>query len=436
VLISGDREELASAALAKVDALHTGLTQIVLEGGNLDGIAAEVARVLDLGVAFTSTDGRERASALPEDLRSALDAHDLVDPTGRLRVERMDAGVAVEAGEARSLRVAAGGADLARLVCLRPGEPLSSDDVHALERAAAVAALLITREEAVTAVENKYQGDFLRDLLMRRGSGLANDQAYVAEHAATFGWDLARPVVVVSAEIDPVVGEEHAGSVQRRHWQERFSAAWRQVSNGLGAGIPCVDFSSEVVTLLPLGEAGDGAGEEPRAEPVAGHGVVRRAVTAVAGDKGGGRRSFSVGVSRVARTLDDLPGAYAQARRAIEVGRRVHGWGSTTFFDQLGLHRLIALIPDEESGELRSFVRDVLGPLADHTTEAVDLRETLQVLLDTNFNVAEAARLQFFHYNTMRYRVSKLERLLGPLSADPHLRLDIAVALRVLEIAG
>ena len=430
MLISGDREELASAALAKVDALHTGLTQIVLEGGNLDGIAAEVARVLEVGVAFTSTDGRERASALPEDLRSALDSHDLVDPTGRLRVERMDGGVAVQAGEVRSLRVAAGGADLARLVCLRPGAPLTSDDVHALERAAAVAALLITREEAVTAVENKYQGDFLRDLLLRRATGLANDQAYVAEHAATFGWDLARPVVVVAAELDPVAGEDHAGSTQRRQWQERFSAAWRQVTGALGPGIPSVDFSSEVVTLLPLAEAADG--QDGR--QVTGHDVVRRAVTAVAGDRGGGRRAFSVGVSRVARTLDELPGAYAQARRAVEVGRRVHGGGSTTFFDQLGLHRLIALIPEE--GELRSFVRDVLGPLAEQTTEAADLRETLQVLLDTNFNVAEAARLQFFHYNTMRYRVSKLERLLGPLSTDPHLRLDVAVALRVLEIAG
>ena len=43
-------EDRAAIALARVDALHTGLTQIVLEGGNLDGIAAEVARVLELGV--------------------------------------------------------------------------------------------------------------------------------------------------------------------------------------------------------------------------------------------------------------------------------------------------------------------------------------------------------------------------------------------------
>ena len=418
VLISGDREELASAALARVDALHTGLTQIVLEGGNLDGIAAEVARVLDVGVAVTSTDGRVRAAALTDAHRADLTDHDLVDPTGRIRVERIDGGVA------HVSRVAAGGTDLARLVCVRTAGPWTADDVHALERAAAVAALLITREEAVTAVEKKYQGDFLRDLLLRRTA----DPAYVAEHAETFGWDLNRPMVVVVAELDP--SEDLVSSARRREWQERFSAAWRQVASTVAPDIATVDFSSEVVTLLPLIE-GD-------LEPVAGHGVVRRAVTAVAGDKGGGRRSFSVGVGRVASSVAELPTAYAQARRAVEVGRRIRGCGSTTFFDQLGVHRLIALIPDtpQGAGELVAFVDDVLGPLAEQTTDAADLRETLQVLLDTNFNVAEAARLQFFHYNTMRYRVSKLERLLGPLSTDPHLRLDVAVALRVLEIAS
>jgi PucR family transcriptional regulator, purine catabolism regulatory protein len=213
-------------------------------------------------------------------------------------------------------------------------------------------------------------------------------------------------------------------SQQLQIWQGRFSAAWTQVSQDLDRSIPSADFSSEVVTLLPVLEWDEA--------PVAGRAVVRRAVTAVTGDRGGGRRPFSVGVSRVASSLAELPEAYAQARRAVEVGRRIHGSGSTTFFDDLGIHRLIALIRD--TGELRRYVHDVLGPLADSTAEAVDLRETLQVLLDTNFNVAEAARLQFFHYNTMRYRVSKLERLLGPLSTDPHLRLDAAVALRVLEI--
>ncbi len=418
-------DEEASLALARIDALHTALTHLVLEGGDLDQIAAEAADVLGIEVVFTSTDGRERASAISQEGREALAVSRLVDATGRVRVERVkDDGLLLEVGEVRSLRVAAGGTDLARLVCLRLDRPITEVDVHALERVAIVAALLITRQSAVSAVENKYQGDFMRDLLVR-GVG---EESYVEEHVSAFGWTLGHPVVVVVAEIDPQPREEKPASrEQRRTWQERFSAAWRQVSQALDPGIPSVDFSSEVVTLLPVTV-------ERVTETWPGHDVVRRVVTGVAGDKGGGRRSFTVGVSRVAPDVAALPEAYAQARRAVEIGRRVRGTGSTTFFDELGLHRLIALIPDAE--ELRAFTRDVLGPLTEQTTDAANLRETLQVLLDTNFNVAEAARLQFFHYNTMRYRVSKLERLLGPLSSDPHLRLDVAVALRVLEIAG
>jgi PucR family transcriptional regulator, purine catabolism regulatory protein len=411
----------AIGGLARIDALHTGLTQIVLEGGDLVGIADEVSRALDAGVVVTSTDGRQRAAALSDAQRSLLEAHDLVEPTGRIRVERVVGRAAPTGnGEVLGLRVAAGGTDLARLVCVRVDAPITSDDVQALERAAAVAALLITQHEAITAVENKYQGDFLRDILLRRAVG----EDYVTEHADTFGWDLRLPLVVVAAEIDPPTPDEPTPDREtRRHWQERFAAAWRQVCAGIGEGIPTVDFSSEVVTLLPVA---------PDDESVPGQHLVARAVKAVAGDKGGGRRSFSVGVSRLAHALDDLPEAYAQARRAAEVGRRMGGGGATTFFDQLGLHRLIALVPDTD--ELRAFTRDALGSLADQTPEAADLRETLQVLLDTNFNVAEAARAQFFHYNTMRYRVSKLEKMLGPVASDPHLRLDVAVALRILEI--
>ncbi len=416
----------SAEALARIDALHSALTQIVLEGGNLSQIAAEAARLLDVGVLVTSTDGRERAAALDDSARVALDDEQLFEPTGRFRVERVGGGVlSVGTGELRMVRVAAGGTDLARFLCLRRTGTIPLEDVHALERAAAVAALLITHEEAMTAVENKYRGDFLRDVFL----GRAGDAAYVAEHAETFGWDLGRPTVVVAAEIDPQTGEEEPASSQvRRRWQERFAYAWQRVTNAQDKAMPSVDFSSEVVTLPGVPE-----GAEPTADAMAIAGnVVDSLVSGVAGDKGGGRRPFSVGVSRVARTIDELPQAYAQARRAVEVGRRIHGGGSTTWFDQLGIHRLIAMVPDER--ELATFARDVLGELAVDSHEARDLRETLQVLLDTNFNVAEAARLQFFHYNTMRYRVSKLERILGPLGHDPHLRLDVAVALKVLEI--
>ena len=163
--------------------------------------------------------------------------------------------------------------------------------------------------------------------------------------------------------------------------------------------------------------------------------TVAELVAAVSGDGGGGRRSFSCGVSRVVHGVDQLPEAYEQARKAAHVGRQLSGRGAIAHFDRLGVFRLLSLVPD--SGELRAFMTETLGDLADREDpDAVDLRRTLEVLLETNLNVAEAARTLHFHYNTLRYRIGKLERTLGPFTQDPMLRLNLALALQVLRMRG
>jgi purine catabolism regulator len=152
----------------------------------------------------------------------------------------------------------------------------------------------------------------------------------------------------------------------------------------------------------------------------------------VAGDRGGGRLSFSLGLSRLAGQAAELPRAYEQARTAVRIGRRLQGPGARVTFDRLGAYRLLALIPD--SDELCGYVNDVLGPLSDDSAESVDLRRTLEVLIDANGNVAEAARRLHFHYNTLRYRIEKLERMVGPFTTHAALRLDLSLALRVRQM--
>jgi PucR family transcriptional regulator, purine catabolism regulatory protein len=139
-------------------------------------------------------------------------------------------------------------------------------------------------------------------------------------------------------------------------------------------------------------------------------------------------------VSRVIDSVEQLATAYDQARKAVVVGRRTRGPSSVAHFDTLGVHRLLSLVSD--SAELRSFAAEILGRLVQETPEADDLRRTLQTLLDTNCNVAETARLLHFHYNTLRYRIGKLESIVGPFTTDPNLRLDVALALRVVQMRG
>jgi purine catabolism regulator len=421
-----------SQVLAHADALHRAISAIVLAGGGLPQIADEVSRLLDCVVLITTPDGRILADEGDHEHRTAIGAADLFDPSGRFLVERLRIGHQPvgrpgstgtgEPGALAMTAIVAGGVDHGRIVAYRRDQGLPPGTVQSLERVAIVAALTITKELAVWAVESKFRGDYLRDVL----TGLVPVDEVVVQHCRSLGWDIDRELVVVVAELDPVLPSPAsqaaaAGSVVRRSQHERFASAWHQVVRARDKAAPVVSFSQEVVALLSVHGA----------DPVS---IVDAVVAAVSGDRGGGRQSFCAGVSRVVTGPGQIAAGYAQARKAVSVGRRVHGHGTVSHFDGLGVHRLLSLVPDTD--ELKTFAGEVLAELAADNADAADLRATLQTLLDTNLNVAETARLLHFHYNTLRYRIGKLERIIGPFTSDPHLRLDVALALQVVQMRG
>lgn len=411
-----------ASLLERSEEVHRALVAIVLEGGGLSELVREMAVVLGGPVLVTTADGRVLAEGGSVDELAALRQTSCFEPSGRFLTEREPRGVHRHDdldGWHAVVPVIAGKFDHGRIATFSRDRPLDERDLHVLERAATVAALAVTKQLAVRAVEDKYRGDFLRDVLSAR----AGDRDRVVEHCESLGWDIDRPLVVVVAELDPLTTTAQRTGMELRPVQERFAAAWEGAVRMRDARAPVVGFTQEVVALV---------GIPPGSDPDR---VVRDVVREVSGDGGGGRRSFATGVSRVVEDPELIPEAYDQARRAVQVGRQLHGSGAVAHFDALGTFRVLSLVRDP--AELRSFVAETLGTLAsDDDPEAADLRHTLQVLLDTNLNVAEAARRLFVHYNTLRYRIGKLERLLGPFPTDPDLRLDLALALKVLQMRG
>jgi purine catabolism regulator len=413
--------------LRREDEVNGILVQTVLRGGTLVDLC-EALVGLFTGVAMvTTTDGRILTTAGSEEDVAEVLALGCFDRTGRLIVEDEPVGVR-EAGSVKSertmVRIVAGTSDHGLLAVFTPGRVLTTTDVHGLERAATVAALAITKEQAVSTVESKYRAEFLRDTLVGRGGGPAEAVA----HAASLGWDLGRRMVVVVAETDEDDDQTTRDSDELRSLQERFVRAWVQAVRTREPKAPVAGFSQEVVALLPAPCDGDGAHETVMRN-------VGEVVKIVRGDGGGGRRSFSTGVSRPVDSVADIPRAYAEALRAVAVGRQMQGESAVMHFDGLGIYRLLSLIPD--TADLRAFVDEALGELAtDDQSSYADLRQTLQVLIDTNLNVAETARILFFHYNTLRYRIAKLEQMLGPFTSDPQLRLTLALALRIRQMRG
>ncbi|MEV0199259.1 PucR family transcriptional regulator ligand-binding domain-containing protein [Nonomuraea sp. NPDC050691] len=398
-----------AAALARGEEAHRALVQVVLAGGGLDEVTEGVAGLLDVAVAAVDGAGRVLATAGPQGdvtvLRQSIASDGpAVPPQAVPPANGANAG-----GGGRdfvSVPVVAGGHHHGRIVAYSPSGAIRDSDVGILERAATVAALVVTRQEAVNAVESKYRADFLRDVL----TGRAGTAERVAARARAFGWDLERPVTVLVAELDPESDERTA--------QDRLVTSWTAATRRHDPRGAVAGFSHEVVAVL-----------DARVD------AARVAKDAASAFSDLPPATFSTGTSRPSPGVATLPEAYAQALKAARVGRQLHGPGAVAHFDQLGVYRLLSLVND--TAELHAFVRETLGPLAsDDDAENADLRRTLQVLLETNLNVAETARRLHFHYNTLRYRIGKLERLLGGFTDDPHLRLNLTLALHVLRMRG
>lgn len=146
-----------------------------------------------------------------------------------------------------------------------------------------------------------------------------------------------------------------------------------------------------------------------------------------------GTSDGAIGVSTPCDSPDAVPRCYEEALRALEVRQNSRQHSGTTFFDELGLYRILG--PGNSLRELEGFVREWLGRLIDydagHDTELV---ETLSRYFDCGGNYDDAAAALTVHRSTLRYRLQRIREISDRDLTDVDTRLNLQVATRVWKI--
>jgi PucR family transcriptional regulator, purine catabolism regulatory protein len=402
-----------ATALARRQQIHDAFLRVALTGGGLARLADELAAVLPgADVVICDPAGFPLAATTRS---GSMDAG-LCLADGRVDAGRLTAGVHEDpqAGLHWAAAVIRAG-DMQYGYVLAAGRAAGLPTVAglAVEQAALVAALEVTRDLAVLAVEQQFASNTLHDLV----TGTAADSGHALVRAARFGWDLQRPLAVLVARHCDTGGSDE--SSQQEAAALRAAETWASAIRDRDPDAAAAGFATELVAIVSAADAA----------------AIARKVHAELNAATG--HSYCVGVSRAASAPQDIPRLYEEARVALNVGLRLSGAGHVTIFSELGLYRLISNV---SQGELTAFVTDTLGPLLDLPEPSrSDLLKSLSVLSGTRFNIAESARILHYHYNTMRYRVTKLERMLGPFADDSTAQLRIGIALQILrmyEISG
>ena len=404
-----------AAELAQAQEIHRAFLGVTLEGGGIDTLASDLSGVLR-GAPVVISDRSGKLLASSGDL-TALRALGLLLPDGMVDVSKATVGlhrdrvsdVAWAVGAVR-----AGTLHHGFVIAAEGASRFGDVALIAVDQASIVAALEVTRDLAVGAVERQFASNVLHEVLSSRGTGMEE----AAARGAGFGWDLDRQVTVLVCRAEAQSSGPHLSKKQARLAEQRATEFWTSAVRTRGQRAAAASLGTELVAVLDTGGDPKAAARSFQAE-----------LTSFT------RRDYSIGVSRVHQGPDGIKAAYEEARAALRLGPKVTGRASVTAYDELGLFRLLAQVDERE---LMTFVDDTLGSvLRLPETERVDLMQTLEALLEHNLNIAETSRNVHYHYNTLRYRLAKLERLLGPFSTDAGTarRVGVALEIRKMQVA-
>ncbi|QQK77234.1 PucR family transcriptional regulator ligand-binding domain-containing protein [Salicibibacter cibarius] len=139
--------------------------------------------------------------------------------------------------------------------------------------------------------------------------------------------------------------------------------------------------------------------------------------------------NLSFGISNYVQNLQALPNAYHEASEALQSGYINETGPFIHIYKVRELMELLQMIPVKN---LYEFYRHTLKALAKADTKEVnELTKTTRVYLDTQCEISETSRKLFVHRNTVKYRIEKIESMLGCSLRDPSDSLRIRTALLV-----
>ncbi|MFH8453984.1 PucR family transcriptional regulator [Streptomyces fungicidicus] len=374
-------------------AVHGALAEVAASGGGEEAITSALHELTGFPVLVEDRFGRLRSWTGP----GRLDPYPEPDPA---RHEEMLQGVARRGGPVRIKDrliavIRPRGEVLGVLALVDPRDDADEYTVFALEHAATSLALELSHLRHLAEVELRLHRELVDDLLV------GTDEASAYARSEAFGHDLHRIQYVVVVQ-----------------WRSRTSddAFAQTVSRAASAvGMPSlVTRRSDHVVLVAEGRPDDLALYETLARET-------------------GTPDGTIGVSARCDTPGGIPVRYQEALRALEVRRRSRSRYGMTFFDDLGLYRILG--PGNDYQELEGFVREWLGQLVDYDGQhRATLVETLCRYFDCGGNYAETAESLAIHRSTLRYRLQRIREISGHDLTDVEDRLNLQVATRVWKI--
>lgn len=397
--------------LQRSQEIHRRLTGLILSGGGLAEIASALSELIQHPVAIVDTWGSVMAADDFGEVSDALGAALVATPeaTGEGHSEpRWDAAQGVWLTP-----VLAGSRETvdAFVIVRDTAGDLDRLDLTAVEQAATIAALEIAKQKSIQEAEARLKRDFVADLL----DGAYQSVEAISARAHSLGWDLLHKRAVMVINLDEsekyYLAPREWGEEYFRQVKERLLHVSRQVISERAPQSILVDRTDSMLLLPHLDPDIPGSLARREIEGLAGA-IYRRIQEQLK------ELSITIAVGGPCDSVEELRSSYKEARAALTVARKIPSHRPVVWYNDVALYVFLARI--SEDADTRQWFANNLGPLVEYDkNKGTELVRTLETYFDVNQMQQEAAYELGIHVNTLKYRLRRIEEILG---TDPFLR--------------
>lgn len=138
---------------------------------------------------------------------------------------------------------------------------------------------------------------------------------------------------------------------------------------------------------------------------------------------------IKIGVGRICKGLIETQGSFTDAVRAVRIGRKVTD-SNIIRFEELGIFKILS--QDFLNEELEDFYNSTLKPLTDYDAKkSTELVRTLEVYFKNNGNLTKISKELYAHYNTVLYRINRINEICQLDLNNPEDQLNLQVSLKI-----
>jgi purine catabolism regulator len=414
-----------SSVINKVETLHNDTMNVVLKGGGIQDILRSLAKSVENPVVikdhhfeeliFHDNSNYELNTKIENDIKATVSSSDFLNKQGKTISDTTIMGE--KEIDRLMVPIVVKGNVYGHIITYGIERDLSNFDALYLESTSNVIALEFLKRMSVQDVENKYKAEFLDDLI----SVDEKRNAKALDRAIHYKFDKDMYYSIMSIRMS----KSESNLINHEEYNQAITKAMYLIDlvcQDVGRTFLIAQKRKKVHILFMWKNVDE-------------HKKISQSVAQGVKEILDGKMSYisyKIGIGRVYENIESVGKSLTDAEQAVNAAKSYIN-ESVVDFDTLGIYKIFC--QDNLKDELMDFYENTLEPLVLYDRKRdTELVKSLAIYFETNGNLKRMSEMLFTHYNTVLYRINRIQEITKKSLDNENDRYGLQTALKIMRI--